>query len=396
MLKRAKLWRNKVEDLIKSVVVASTEYKNGYQQKLKEELEFAKANIELLSEDDYKWILEQKKSPAVESKKSKKSLSIDSLEFKEALANAPFVCKTHDNSDTEVMDKFKKAATKFTDTTKALTDVISKPKLGNAMSSESRSTRWLVQIIKGKDTYYRTLRTANRMSPSILDAKCYVSENAAKQAANSVAIENRLLTLSTVNSGNIAESCVVEVKEVLCTESSSRTIELVKPVVEAIEIPDDEKFVLWSNGSNEFFVQIDSTGIRTTKNLDEATKFLSYKSASQAVKKTDEEFPYRFSISAVKNVKSLVLPVEKPVTKAQVRARKPKVKEEWVLYTSGLTTPFQYYHLPSPGLWDTTTKLGNAKKFSSYSAASKVRHKLIQDGFPGFEVGESKDFEDCK
>jgi hypothetical protein len=158
------------------------------------------------------------------------------------------------------------------------------------------------------------------MSPSILDAKCYVSENAAKQAANSVAIENRLLTLSTVNNGNIAESCVVEVKEVLCTESSSRTIELVKPVVEA---------------------------------------------------------------------------VEKPITKAQVRARKPKVKEEWVLYTHDFKGKPWYYHgeisIPTH---QSSMLLEEAKKFPSYGAATKAKCKLIKAGFATLEVAELGEF--CK
>lgn len=380
-----------------------------------------------------------------------------------------------------------------------------KARIVDWLFSESQSTRWIVQITKGKDVYYRTLRTANRMSPSIYDAKCYVSESAAKQAVNSVAIENRLLTLSTVNNGNIAESCVVDVKEVLCTESSSRTIEIVNkprksmdidgpefkealasapfvckihcdseeepPVVkklvdntvkkvrkarkvyliqdkntkqyvtkvdhnnftevelnkdisearlytsmnnaiadckylsrykdtnckaqlEVVEMLDDEKFVLWSNGCNEFFVRIDSTGIRTTKNLDEATRYVSYKSASTAVKKTDKELPYRFSISMVKNVKPPILPVEKPVTKAQVRARKPKVKEEWVLCANGTNDVPWYYNgeisIPTGHL---TNNLEDAKRFSSYSAATKARDKLIKAGFVALDVAN---VEDCK
>ena len=388
--KLAKSWKVRIDHCLEWLAMApnSTNKLMSITQ-LKEELEFAKANIELLSEEDYKWLLEQEKSPTIESKKSKKSLTIDSPEFKEALANAPFVCKTHDNSDTEVMDKFKKVATKFTATTKALTDAISKPKVGNKEVSESRSTRWLVQIIKGKDIYYRTLRTANRMSPSILDAKCYVSENAAKQAIVSVVAENA--------DNEAMYFWKIEAKEVLCTESSSRTIELVNSVVEAVEIPDDEKFVLWSNGSNEFFVQIDSTGVRTTKNLDEATKYVSYKSASQAVKKTDKEFPYRFSISTVKNVKPFVLPVEKPVTKAQVRARKPKIKEEWVLYINEFIGGKPVYYSRSAEIkipnYKSTYNLEDAMRFPSYGAATKAKCKLIKAGFITLEVAN---VEDCK
>ena len=452
---RAKLWRGKVEELVKSVAVASTDYVNGYQQKLKGEIEFANANLELLSENDYNWLLEQQKPPTV-----------DSTNDVTPSFNCKICCDGHFStsdvqgktikSDVEVIAEFKKLIPGFT----AAAD---KSKVGDAVATESQSTRWIVQITIGKDIYYRTLKTKNRMSPSIYDAKCYVSENAAKQAANSATIENRLLTLATVNSGNIAESCVLDVKEVLCTETSSRTIEIVKKPVdstvkkvrkpkkvyliqdkktkqyvtkvdhsnftevdldkdisearlytsmgtadsdckylsrykdtnckaqlEVVEMPDDEKFVLWSNGSLEFFVRIDSTGIRTTKNIDEATRYVSYKSASTAVKKTDKELPYRFSISTVKNVKPLVLPVEKPVKKV----KEPKVKEEWVLYIKDSTgTPYYYHGEISIPTYQSSMKLERAVKFPSYARAVNARFELVKAGFIALDVAN---VEDCK
>lgn len=431
---RARMWGTKVTELVQNYV-ASTTFKADWCKKLKEEIEFAKANIELLSEEDYKWLLGYTSGLTLVS------------------------------TDTEVMDK---------------------PKSNNGESSESQSTRWIVQITIGKDIYYRTLKTKNRMSPSIYDAKCYVSENAAKQAIVSVVAEN---------ASNPAMSCVLDVKEVLCTETSSRTIQIVKkpkksmdidspefkkalasapfvckthcdseepPVVkkpvdstvkkvrkskkvyliqdkktkqyvtkvdhsnftevdldkdisearlytsmgnadsdckylsrykdtnckvqlEVVEMPDDEKFVLWSNGSLEFFVRIDSTGIRTTKNIDEATRYVSYKSASTAVKKTDKELPYRFSISTVKNVKPLVLPVEKPVKKV----KEPKVKEEWVLYQVVGTHPY-YYIAPTNKV---TPLLRNATSYPSYAKAANANYNLIKAGEKSFIVEERKNCE---
>lgn len=448
---RARMWSTKVTELVQNYV-ANTTFKTEYGKQLKEELEFANANLELLSENDYNWLLEQQKSPTIDSTNDTTTTSFNCKICCDGHFSASAVQGKTAKSDVEVIAEFKKLIPGFT----AAAD---KSKVGDAVATESQSTRWIVQITIGKDIYYRTLKTKNRMSPSIYDAKCYVSENAAKQAANSATIENRLLTLATVNSGNIAESCVLDVKEVLCTETSSRTIEIVKKPVnstvkkvrkpkkvyliqdkktkqyvtkvdhsnftevdldrdisearlytsmgnadsdckylsrykdtnckvqlEVVEMPDDEKFVLWSNGSLEFFVRIDSTGIKTTKNIDEATRYVSYKSASTAVKKTDKELPYRFSFSTVKNVKPLVVPVEKPVKKV----KEPKVKEEWVLYKATPTSTF-YYQSAMLG-WSLVPKLEDATKFSSYSAA-KAKCKLAKTDILGLEVGESKD---CK
>lgn len=467
---RAKLWRGKVEELVKSVAVASTDYVNGYQQKLKGEIEFANANLELLSEEDYKWLLEQQKS------------STDIIELPPKTHG---VRETYNKSDTEIMDKFKSVLDK------CATKNVDKSKSSNSEFSESQSTRWIVQITIGKDIYYRTLRTKNRMSPSIYDAKCYVSENAAKQAIVSVVAENA--------SDSAMYFWAIAAKEVLCTETSSRTIEIVKkpkksmdidspefkkalasapfvckthcdseelPIVkkpvdstvkkvrkpkkvyliqdkktkqyvtkvdhsnftevdldkdisearlytsmgnadsdckylsrykdknckaqlEVVEMPDDEKFVLWSNGPLEFFVRIDSTGIRTTKNIDEATRYVSYKSASTAVKKTDKELPYRFSFSTVKNVKPLVVPVEKPVKKV----KEPKIKEEWVLYDVTTGKNLYYRGDSVTSSWYLTDKLEEAKKFPTYSSAVKVNYKLVNLGYANFSLSESKDFE---
>jgi len=466
---RAKLWRGKVEELVKSVAVASTDYVNGYQQKLKGEIEFANANLELLSENDYNWLLEQEKSPTIESKKSKKSLSIDSPEFKKALAEAPFVCKTHDNEDlrdspdtdppytvseeySKIMGEFNKLASSFTAASNTVKDAISKSVPENTVISESQKKLWVIQMSKGKQIWYKSNNPNSRVTTSIADAELHFTKNNAKYIAGYVCASNKAIY-------DLPWPVKVTVKEVLCTESSSRTIELVKPVdstvkkarkpkkvyliqdkktkqyvtyvdhhnleltkyisearlytsmnnaiadckylsrykdtnckaqLEVVEMPDDEKFVLWSNGSNEFFVQVDSTGIRTTKNLDEATKYVSYKSASQAVKKTDEEFPYRFSISAVKNVKSLVLPVEKPVKKV----KEPKVKEEWVLYTKDSTgTPYYYHGEISIPTYQSSMKLEMAVKFPSYARAVNARFELVKAGFIALDVAN---VEDCK
>jgi hypothetical protein len=200
-------------DFLSSSAIGSESW-NKYESAIARELEFAKANIEFLSEEDYKWLLEQEKSPTIESKKSKKSLNIDSPEFKEALANAPFVCKTHDNSDTEVMDKFKKAATKFTATTKALTDAISKPKL-TISSTESQKRFWVVQITKGKKVWYKTSSsfTDGYVPSSINDAALYYEKADAEYYAKFIKPSNKDLY-------KLPFPVKVTVKEVLCTESS--------------------------------------------------------------------------------------------------------------------------------------------------------------------------------
>lgn len=371
---RSKLWRNKVEDLIKSVVVASTEYKSGYQQQLKEELEFANANLDLLSEEDYKWLLEQQKSPTTKTTKDalpsfncklccdgyfsasdvqgklKDELTINSPEFKEALANAPFVCKIHDNSDVAVMDKFKEVVPGFTAVN------------ASGVVKKARKARKVYFIQDKKTKQYVTkvdhsYFTEVDLDKDIFEARLYTSKNLADDDCNFLS----------------------RYKDTDC-----------KVQLEVVEMPDDEKFVLWSNGCNEFFVRIDSTGIKTTKHLDEATRYVSYKSASTAVKKTDKELPYRFSISTVKNVKPLVVPVEKPVKKV----KEPKVKEEWVLYINGMNGVPWYYNgeinVPS---YHSTNDLKDAVKFSSYGAATKAKCKLIKAGFITLDVAN---VEDCK
>jgi hypothetical protein len=266
---RARMWSTKVTELVQNYV-ASTTFKTEYGKQLKEELEFANANLELLSENDYNWLLEQQKSPTVDSTESKRSLSIDSPEFKEALASAPFVCKTH--CDSEELPIVKKPV----DST---VKKVRKPK--KVYLIQDKKTKQYVSKVDHSNF------TEVDLDKSLSEARLYTSM------------------------GNADSDC-----------------KYLSRYLEVVEMSDDEKFVLWSNGSNEFFVQVDSTGIRTTKNLDEATKYVSYKSASQAVKKTDEELPYRFSISTVKNVKPLVVPVEKPVIKKKAKVRKPKIKEE--------------------------------------------------------------------
>jgi len=471
---RAKLWRNKVEDLIKSVVVASTEYKSGYQQQLKEELEFAKANIELLSEEDYKWLLEQEKSPTIESKKSKKSLSIDSPEFKKALAEAPFVCKTHCESEeednlpdspenhpayipsskhTEIMDEFNKLPPYDSLASSTVKGAINKSDQP-IVAIDSPKLLWVVQVTNGKDSWYKSTKSFkdNCVTSSINDANLYYTKADAEFYAKFMKAHNK-------GTSKWPSPVKVTVKEVVYTENASRTVELVKPVdstvkkvrkpkkvyliqdkktkqyvtyvdhhnleltkyisearlytsmgtadsdckylsrykdtnckaqLEVVEMPDDEKFVLWSNGSLEFFVRIDSTGIRTTKNIDEATRYVSYKSASTAVKRTDKELPYRFSISTVKNVKPLVVPVEKPVKKV----KEPKVKEEWVLYTKDSTgTPYYYHGEISIPTYQSSMKLEMAVKFPSYARAVNARFELVKAGFIALDVAN---VEDCK
>ena len=334
---RAKLWRGKVEELVKSVAVASTDYVNGYQQKLKGEIEFANANLDLLSENDYNWLLEQQKSPTVDSTESKRSLSIDSPEFKKALAEAPFVCKIH--CDSEELP------------------IVKKPVDSTVKKVRKSKKVYLIQDKKTKQ-YVTKVDHSNftevDLDKSLSEARLYVNK---KLAEDDSAYLSRY-------------------KDTNC-----------KAQLEVVEMPDDEKFVLWSSGSLEFFVRIDSTGIRTTKNIDEATRYVSYKSASTAVKRTDKELPYRFSISEVKNVKPLVPPAEKPVKKV----KEPKVKEEWVLYQTTPTSTF-YYQSAMLG-WSLVPKLENATKFPSYSAAAKANFKLAKTDILGLEVGESKDFE---
>ena len=331
---RAKLWRGKVEELVKSVAVASTDYVNGYQQKLKGEIEFANANLDLLSENDYNWLLEQQKSPTVDSTESKRSLSIDSPEFKEALASAPFVCKTHCESEEEdnlpdspendpaytvpskisaLMDEFNKLPPYDSLASSTVKGPINKSKLSIA-ATESQKRFWVVQITKGKKVWYKTSSsfTDGYISSSINDAALYTTKTDAEYYAKFIKPSNKDLY-------KLPFPVKVTVKEVLCTESSSRTIELVKPVVEAIE---------------------------------------------------------------------------KPITKAQVRARKPKVKEEWVLYINGARGVPWYYNgeinVPS---YYSTTDLKDAVKFSSYGAATKAKCKLIKAGFITLDVAN---VEDCK
>ena len=443
---RAKLWRNKVEDLIKSVVVASTEYKSGYQQQLKEELEFAKANIELLSEDDYKWLLEQEKSPVAESNNG----VIPSFNCKiccDGHFSASDVQGKTIKSDVEVIAEFKKLIPGFT----AAAD---KLKVGDAVATESQKKFWVVQITKGKKVWYKTSGSFKDgyVSPSIDDASLYYTKADAAYFATFIKPGNTRIY-------NLPFPVKVTVKKVVYTENASRTVELVKPVdstvkkvrkskkvyliqdkktkqyvtyvdhhnleltkyisearlytsmnnaiadckylsrykdtnckaqLEVVEMPDDEKFVLWSNGSLEFFVRIDSTGIRTTKNIDEATRYVSYKSASTAVKKTDKELPYRFSISTVKNVKPLVVPVEKPVKKV----KEPKVKEEWVLYINGARgVPWYYNGEISIPTYQSSMKLEMAVKFPSYARAVNARFELVKAGFIALDVAN---VEDCK
>jgi len=426
--RRAKNWKTRLcdwLDFLSSSAYGSESY-NKYEAAVASELEFAKANIELLSEEDYKWLLEQEKSPTIESKKSKKSLSIDSPEFKKALAEAPFVCKTHCESEeednlpdspenhpayipsskhTEIMDEFNKLPPYDSLASSTVKGPINKSKLSIA-ATESQKKFWVIQITKGKKVWYKTSGSFKDgyVSPSIDDASLYYTKADAEFYVKFIKPGNNIYKLPF--------PVKVTVKKVVYTENASRTVELVKPVdstvkkarkskkvyliqdkktkqyvtkvdhsnftevdldkdisearlytsmgtadsdckylsrykdtnckaqLEVVEMPDDEKFVLWSNGSLEFFVRIDSTGIRTTKNIDEATRYVSYKSASTAVRRTDKELPYRFSISTVKNVKPLVVPVEKPVKKV----KEPKVKEEWVLYINGARGVPWYYN----------------------------------------------------
>lgn len=360
---RAKLWRGKVEELVKSVAVASTDYVNGYQQKLKGEIEFANANLELLSENDYNWLLEQQKSPTdiielppkthgvretynksdteimdkfksvLDKCATKKSMDIDSPEFKKALASAPFVCKTHCESDVNF--------TVVSKTTDSTVKKVRKPKKA-----------YLIQDKKTKQYGTYVDHHNLELTKDISEARLYTSM------------------------GNADSDCTYlsRYKDTNC-----------KVQLEVVEMPDDEKFVLWSNGSLEFFVRIDSTGIRTTKNIDEATKYVSYKSASTAVKKTDKELPYRFSISTVKDVKPLVLPVEKPVKKV----KEPKIKEEWVLYQVVGTHPY-YYIAPTNKV---TPLLRNATSYPSYAKAANANYNLIKAGEKSFIVEERKNCE---
>ena len=360
----AKGWKDRVSNCIAWLTTAAnSENRLKFSTQLKEELEFAKANIEFLSEDDYKWLLEQEKSPVAESNngvipsfncklccdghfsasdvqgKLKEELTIDSPEFKEALAEAPFVCKTH--CDSEELPIVKKPV----DST---VKKVRKPK--KVYLIQDKKTKQYVSKVDHSNF------TEVDLDKSLSEARLYTSM------------------------GNADSDCkyLSRYKDTNC-----------KVQLEVVEMSDDEKFVLWSNGSLEFFVRIDSTGIRTTKNIDEATRYVSYKSASTAVKKTDKELPYRFSISTVKNVKPLGLPVEKPVKKV----KEPKVKEEWVLYD--VTTGKNLYYRGDSVIssWYLTDKLEEAKKFPTYSSAVKVNYKLVNLGYANFSLSESKDFE---
>ena len=441
---RAKLWRGKVEELVKSVAVASTDYVNNYQQKLKGEIEFANANLELLSENDYNWLLEQQKPPTV-----------DSTNDVTPSFNCKICCDGHFStsdvqgktikSDVEVIAEFKKLLPGFT----AAAD---KLKIGDAVATESPKLLWVVQVANGKDVWYKSTKAFkdNCVTSSINDANLYYTKADAEFYAKFMKAHNK-------GTSKRRSPVKVTVKEVVYTENASRTVELVKPVdstvkkvrkpkkvyliqdkktkqyvtkvdhsnftevdldkdisearlytsmgnadsdckylsrykdtnckvqLEVVEMPDDEKFVLWSNGSLEFFVRIDSTGIKTTKNIDEAIRYVSYKSAFIVVKKIDKELPYRFSISTVKNVKPLVLPVEKPVKKV----KEPKIKEEWVLYQVVGTHPY-YYIAPTNKV---TPLLRNATSYPSYAKAANANYNLIKAGEKSFIVEERKNCE---
>lgn len=434
----AKGWKARIGDwlsFLSSSAFGSEQWKM-YETAIKADIEFAKANIELLSEEDYKWLLGYTSGLTLVS------------------------------TDTEIMGK---------------------PKSSNGESSESQSTRWIVQITIGKDIYYRTLRTKNRMSPSIYDAKCYVSENAAKQAANSATIENRLFTLATVNSGNIAESCVVDVKEVLCTETSSRTIEIVKKPKKSMDIDSPEfkkalaeaPFVCKTHCESEEEDNLPDSPenhpaytvpSKISALTDEFNKLPPYDSlASSTVKgainkskltiaatesqkkfwvvqitkgkkvwyKTSGSFKDGYVSSSINdaalyytkpdaayfatfikpgnnnNIYKLPFPVKvtvkevvytenasrtvelvKPVDSTVKKVRKPKVKEEWVLYINGINGILRYHtgeiNIPSY-YW--TTDLKDAVKFPSYGAATKAKCKLIKAGFITLDVAN---VEDCK
>lgn len=135
----AKGWKTRVDNYLEWLQVSiDREQQVRSTIGLRDEIEFAKANIELLSEKDYNWLLEQEKSPTIEPKKSKRSLSIDSPEFKKALAEAPFVCKTH--CDSEELPIVKKPA----DST---VKKVRKPKV---------KEEWvLYDVTTGKNLYYR-------------------------------------------------------------------------------------------------------------------------------------------------------------------------------------------------------------------------------------------------
>jgi hypothetical protein len=366
---RARMWGTKVTELVQNYV-ASTTFKADWCKKLKEELEFANANLELLSENDYNWLLEQQKSPTgiielppkthgvretynkadteimdkfksvLDKRATKKSMDIDSPEFKKALAEAPFVCKTHCDSDVNF--------TVVSKTTDSTVKKVRKPKK--------------VYLIQDK----KTKQYVTYVDHHNLELTKYISET-------------RLYT----SMGNADSDCkyLSRYKDTNC-----------KVQLEVVEMPDDEKFVLLDQARNnkEYFVRIGSTGVEITKNIDEAARYVSYKSASTAVKKTDKELPYRFSIAPVKNVKPLVLPVEKPVKKV----KEPKVKEEWVLYINGARgVPWYYNGEISIPTYQSSMMLEMAKKFSSYGAATKAKCKLIKAGFITLDVAN---VEDCK
>lgn len=439
-------WKARVGDwlsYLSNSAFGSEQWKK-YEAAIRGEIEFANANLDLLSENDYKWLLEQQKSPTV-NPTNDVTPSFNCKICCDGHFSASAVQGKTIKSDVEVIAEFKKLIPGFT----AAAD---KLKVGDAVATESQKKLWVVQITKGKKVWYKTSGSFKDgyVSPSIDDASLYYTKADAAYFATFIKPGNTRIY-------NLPFPVKVMLKEVVYTENASRTVELVKPVdstvkkvrkpkkvyliqdkktkqyvtkvdhsnftevdldkdisearlytsmgnadsdckylsrykdtnckvqLEVVEMPDDEKFVLWSNGSLEFFVRIDSTGIRTTKNIDEAARYVSYKSASTAVKKTDKELPYRFSIAPVKNVKPLVLPVEKPVKKV----KEPKVKEEWVLYQVVGTHPY-YYIAPTNKV---TPLLRNATSYPSYAKAANANYNLIKAGEKSFIVEERKN---CK
>ena len=248
----AKGWKARIGDWLSylSNSAFGSEQWKMYETAIKADIEFAKANIELLSEEDYKWLLGYTSGLTLVS------------------------------TDTEVMGK---------------------PKSSNGESSESQSTRWIVQITKGKKVWYKTSGSFKDgyVSPSIDDASLYYTKADAAYFATFIKPGNTRIY-------NLPFPVKVTLKEVVYTENASRTVELVKPV--------------------------DST---------------------------------------VKKV------------------RKPKVKEEWVLYQVVGTHPY-YYIAPTNKV---TPLLRNATSYPSYAKAANANYNLIKAGEKSFIVEERKN---CK
>ena len=297
----AKGWKARIGDwlsFLSSSAFGSEQWKM-YETAIKADIEFAKANIELLSEEDYKWLLGYTSGLTLVS-----TDTVDSTNDVTPSFNCKICCDGHFSasdvqgktikSDVEVIAAFKKLIPGFT-------AAAAKLKVGDAVATESQKKLWVVQITKGKKVWYKTSGSFKDgyVSPSIDDASLYYTKADAAYFATFIKPGNTRIY-------NLPFPVKVMLKEVVYTENASRTVELVKPV--------------------------DST---------------------------------------VKKV------------------RKPKVKEEWVLYQVVGTHPY-YYIAPTNKV---TPLLRNATSYPSYAKAANANYNLIKAGEKSFIVEERKN---CK